>query len=66
LKRTQIAYPLAIKYLIELEENGLVMQKRFGKIRIISLVDSKSTRILKNFLKEWKNTEEENMGKGYG
>ena len=66
LKRTQIAYPLVIRYLSELEENGLVMQKRFGKIRIISLVNSKSTRILKNFLREWKNSEEENIGKGYG
>jgi predicted transcriptional regulator len=66
LRRTQIAYPLAIKYLLELEGNGLVTQKRFGKIRIISLVDSKSTRILKDFLKEWKNAEEEKLGKGYG
>jgi len=66
LKRTQIAYPLAIRYLSEFEINGLVKQKRFGKIRIISLVDNKSTRILKNILMEWKNNGEENIGKGYG
>jgi len=66
LKRTQIAYPLALRYLSELERSGLVKQKRFGKIRIISLVDNKSTKILKNFLKEWQDSEEEKIGKGYG
>ncbi|MEM3403529.1 MAG: helix-turn-helix domain-containing protein [Nitrososphaeria archaeon] len=66
LREARISYPLAIKYLSELEKNGLIKQKRFGRIRIISLENNRSTRILKNFLIEWKNSEEEKVGKGFG
>jgi len=30
LRKTQIAYPLAVRYLFELENGGLVRQKQFG------------------------------------
>jgi DNA-binding HxlR family transcriptional regulator len=66
LREVRISYPLAIKYLSELEKEGLIKQKRFGRIRIISLENNRSTRILKNFLIEWKNSKEERVGKGFG
>ncbi|MGQ9781748.1 MAG: winged helix-turn-helix domain-containing protein [Nitrososphaeria archaeon] len=66
LKKTQIAHPLATRYLCELEKGGLIRQKKFGKIKIVSLVDNKPTRMLRRFLKEWEDSKEEDLGKGYG
>lgn len=65
LKRTKISYKFVERYLAELESEGLIRQKRFGKIRIISLEDNRVTRILKDFFTELEDIEEENYIKGY-
>jgi DNA-binding transcriptional ArsR family regulator len=65
LKRTKISYKFVERYLTELEREGLIRQKRFGKIRIISLEDNKVTRILRDFFTELEDVEEENYIKGY-
>jgi len=65
LKRTKISYKFVERYLTELEKEGLIRQKRFGKIRIISLEDNKVTRILRDFFTELEDVEEENYIKGY-
>ncbi|MBC7090992.1 MAG: helix-turn-helix transcriptional regulator [Nitrososphaeria archaeon] len=65
LKRTKISYKFIERYLTELESEGLIKQKRFGKIRIISLEDNRVTRILKDFFTELEDIEEENYIKGY-
>jgi DNA-binding transcriptional ArsR family regulator len=65
LKRTKISYKFVERYLTELEREGLIKQKRFGKIRIISLEDNKVTRILRDFFTELEDVEEENYIKGY-
>ncbi|MGB9724968.1 MAG: helix-turn-helix domain-containing protein [Nitrososphaeria archaeon] len=65
LKRTNISYKFVERYLAELENEGLIRQKRFGKIRIISLEDNRVTRILKDFFTELEGIEEENYIKGY-
>jgi len=65
LKRTKISYKFMERYLLELENDGIIRQKRFGKIRIISLEDNRLTRMLKDFFTELENVEKEGYPKGY-
>ncbi len=65
IRKTKMSYKFVEKYLLELEKEGVIRQKRFGKIRIISLEDNKFTRILKDFFVALEKVEKEDYTKGY-
>ncbi|MCX8188378.1 MAG: helix-turn-helix domain-containing protein [Nitrososphaeria archaeon] len=65
IRKTRISYKFVERYLFELENEGIIRQKRFGKIRIISLEDNKLTRVLKDFFITLEKVEKEDYRKGY-
>ncbi|MEM0053025.1 MAG: helix-turn-helix transcriptional regulator [Nitrososphaeria archaeon] len=65
IRKTRISYKFMERYLLELEGKGIIRQKRFGKIRIISLEDNGLTRVLKEFFLTLEKIEKEDYAKGY-
>ncbi|MEM4139749.1 MAG: winged helix-turn-helix transcriptional regulator [Nitrososphaeria archaeon] len=65
IRKTRISYKFMERYLLELEREGIIRQKRFGKIRIISLEDNGLTRVLKEFFLTLEKIEKEDYVKGY-
>ena len=53
-RRVGLNYTTANRHLIELENAGLVQQKRFGRIRIYKFSDANSkAQAIKRLVKEW-------------
>ncbi len=53
-RRVGLNYATANRHLIELENAGLVQQKKFGRIRIYKFSDTNSkAQAIKRLIKEW-------------
>ncbi len=54
--KTRLNHHTAITHLQNLVSHGIIVEKRYGRIRIFALnYHSKLTRILINFIRSWKN-----------
>jgi len=58
-ERAGLSYSTVREHLRVLKSEGLVKEKRFGRIRILSLnIENPKTKLVKNFVESWNSASE--------